>query len=48
MLTKLGRSGYTVREGLHGNKSDKADTDTESDCDTDSETDKDCKVLSLS
>ncbi|MEJ2245991.1 MAG: four helix bundle protein [Acidobacteriota bacterium] len=37
MLTKLGRRGYTVREGLNGDDSDKVDCDT--DCDTDSDSD---------
>ena len=36
MLTKLGRRGYTVREGSNGDDSDKVD------CDCDSDTDSDC------
>ena len=33
MLTKLGRRGYTVREGLNEYEGDKIDTDTDSDSD---------------
>ncbi|MEJ2246395.1 MAG: hypothetical protein P8Y80_10020 [Acidobacteriota bacterium] len=35
MLTKLGRRGYTVREGLKGNKNDKVDYDSNTDPDRD-------------
>ena len=38
MLTKLGRRGYTVREGSNGYDSDKTDCDPDTDSDTDSET----------
>jgi four helix bundle protein len=35
MLTKLGRRGYTVREGLDGEDSDKVDCDSDPDTDCD-------------
>jgi len=39
MLTKLGRRGYTVREGSNGDDSDKVDCDPDSDPDPDSNSD---------
>jgi hypothetical protein len=37
MPTKLGRRGYTVREGSNGEDSDEVDCDPDSDTDTDSD-----------